>query len=327
MSLRVVFFGSSQNVFSRRFYEVLAKTGCEIVAVVDVPEARRSSTNPARDHEQYPGYREEAASGGVSVFEPDNPNVPEFVTAIGELRPDLFFAVGYMFRLRAEVLAVPRIVSANVHASLLPFYRGRSPVFWALRHGEPSSGLTIHAMDDQLDTGEVLYQVRVRTRKNDTVASLYDRIISQGVNLVPRLIADAHRSRLPRKSQAEGSGSYFSAPTEDDFRLDWSRPTEELRRWIVITPGQCFTAVRDHRIHFCDAKIAANPEQAAPGTLLKIGSAYCTIATGDGALRIGTIRLCSGEQMPMPKFCRQANLSVGHSLMDSIFEEAAFTKD
>ena len=171
--------------------------------------------------------------------------------------------------MKAEILAVPRIVSANVHASLLPAYRGRSPVFWALRHGEH-----VQRPDDPLDgrsawiTGDLLYQVRVRTRKNDTVASLYDRIIAKGVKLVPRLIADAERGRLPRKSQPESGGSYFSAAKEADFRLDWSRGSEELRRWISCTPGQCFTDVGGQRVFFLDAKIAANPREAAPGTLL-----------------------------------------------------------
>ena len=181
------------------------------------------------------------------------------------LKPDLFLAVGYMFRLKAEILAVPRLVSANVHASLLPAYRGRSPVFWALRHGEPYSGLSIHSMDQELDRGNLLYQVRVRTRKNDTVASLYDRIIAKGLKLVPKLIADAERGRLPRIATPESAGSYFSAAKEADFRLDWSRGTEELRRWIVITPGQCFTDVRGQRVFFLDAKIAANPKKAVAG--------------------------------------------------------------
>jgi len=206
MSLRVVYFGSSQNVFSRRFYEALSHTSCNIVAIIDVPPAKRSSTNVAKD-DGGSDYPQEAAQHGIPVHEPDNPNLPEFVEAMRSLKPDLFLAAGYIFRLKAEILAIPRIVSANVHASLLPAYRGRSPVFWALRHGEPYSGLTIHSMDDRLDAGDLLYQVRVRTRKNDTVSSLYARIIDRSVELVPRLIAAAERGRLPRQSQAGLPGS------------------------------------------------------------------------------------------------------------------------
>ena len=313
MTLRVVYFGSSQNVFSRRFYEALARTSCAIVGFVDVPPAKRSSTNTAREDGHASDPRE-AAGRGIPVYEPDNPNLPEFVETIRGLKPDLFLAAGYMFRLQAEILAVPRIASANVHASLLPAYRGRSPVFWALRHGETYSGLTIHLMDDRLDTGDLLYQVRVRTRKDDSVSSLYARIIDRSVKLVPRLIADAERGRLPRKSQAGMPGSYFSAAKEADFRLDWSRGAEELRRWITITPGQCFIDVRGDRIFPQDAKLAAIPQKAAPGTLLRIGLNGCTIAAGDSALRIDTIRVPSGESLPMRQFCRRLELSAGDCL-------------
>jgi len=316
MTLRVVYFGSSQTVFSRRFYEALSRTSCDIVAIVDVPPAKRSSTNAAKD-DGNSDYPREAARRSIPVYEPDNPNLPEFVETLRSLKPDLFFAVGYMFRLKAEILAVPRIVSANVHASLLPAYRGRSPVFWALRHGEPYSGLTIHSMDDRLDTGDLLYQVRVRTRKDDTVSSLYARIIDRGVKLVPRLIADAERGRLPRKSQAGAPGSYFSAAKEADFRVDWSRSSEELRRWVVTTPGQCFIDLRANRLFLQDARIAANPKRAAPGTLLRVASAGCTIAAGGSALRIVMVRPSSGEPMPISDFCRQLGLSVGDCIIDS----------
>jgi methionyl-tRNA formyltransferase len=322
MTLRVVFFGSSQNVFSQRFFAALAETSCEVAAIVDVPAAKRSSTNSSKGVGGS-NYAEDAVRRGATVHEPNNPNLPEFVAAIATISPDMFFAVGYMFRLKAEMLAVPRIVSANVHASLLPAYRGRSPVFWALRHGEPYSGLSIHSMDEQLDQGTLMYQVRVRTRKNDTVASLYDRIIARGLKLVPKLIADAEHGRLPRILASQSAGSYLSVAKEADFCLDWSHGGEELRRWIVITPGQCFCDVRGRRVFVLDAQIAANSRKAVPGTLLKIGSTACTIATGDGALRIGMIRLQPGEPVPMPQFCRQTGLTVGDRLGDSVVQEVA----
>jgi methionyl-tRNA formyltransferase len=321
MTLRVAYFGSSQNVFSQRFYEALAHASCDIVGIVDVPPAKRSSTNAAKDDGKS-DYPREAARCGIPVYEPGNPNLPEFVETMRSLRPDLFLAVGYMFRLQAEMLAAARIVSANVHASLLPAYRGRSPVFWALRRGEPYSGLSIHSMDDGLDTGDLLYQVRVRTRKDDTVSALYARIIDRGVKLVPRLITDAERGRLPRKSQAGMPGSYFSAVKEGDFRLDWSRSAEQLRRWIVTTPGECFSDFHGNRLFLRDARLAPNPHMAAPGTLLRIASTGCHIATGDCALRIVMVRPSSGEPMPMSHWCRQMRLSAGDSVV-SIAQEAS----
>jgi methionyl-tRNA formyltransferase len=312
--MKVVFFGSSQNTFSNRFYEALGQAACEMAAAVDVPPAKRSSTNPARNAEAT-DFARDAARRGLPVYEPANPNAPEFVAAVRSLAPDLFLAVGYMLRLGPEMLAVPRIVSANVHASLLPAYRGRSPVFWALRNGERYSGLTIHVMDDRLDTGDLLYQVRVRTRRDDTVASLYDRIIAKGLSLVPRLIADARRGRLPRKAQPTEGGSYFSAAREADFCVDWSEGAEKLSRWINITPGKCFATIRGERVYLWGAKVAARSlDMPAAGTLLKIAAAGCTIAAGQGAVRLGRVQLASGRQLSLSDFCRQAGLTAGDLL-------------
>jgi methionyl-tRNA formyltransferase len=313
MTLRVAFFGSSQNVFSGRFYEALTRTPCEIVAAVDVPVAKRASTNSVTQ-KHFMNFAENAVRNGVPVYEPADPNTPAFVSTMRSLAPDLFLAVGYMFRLRSAILATVRIVSANVHASLLPAYRGRSPVFWALRHGEHYSGLTIHAMDDRLDTGDLLYQVRVRTRKDDSVTSLYDRIIASGVKLVPRLVADATHTRLPRRSQPNGTGSYFSAANETDFRIDWTRNAEELRRWIVITPGQCFSIINQMKVCFLDAAIATNAQGAEPGTVLKIDRLGCTIATGSGALQFVHIELPTARQMPMAQFCQESGISIGDQI-------------
>ena len=180
--MRVVFFGSSPNIFSNRHYAALEQSPCDIVAVVDTPAKARSSTNTVRS--SFQPFTDKAVSSGIPVFEPNSPNEFDFVREIGRLEPDLFIAVGYIRLLKEDILSVPRVMAMNFHASLLPAYRGKHPVFWALRHGEKSAGLTVHAMDPHLDTGDILYQVRVRTRRRDTVAALYDRIMDASTRLV-----------------------------------------------------------------------------------------------------------------------------------------------
>jgi methionyl-tRNA formyltransferase len=313
MSLRAVFLGNSRNVFSQRFYQALADTPCEVVGVVDVPAGQHASTNRSTDAE--PGsYVAEAWRRRVPVFDPANPNVPDVVCGLGRLRPDLFLAVGYLHRLRAALLAVPRLLSANVHASLLPAYRGRSPVFWALRHGKRFSGLTVHAMDERLDTGDILYQVRVPTRQDDTVSSLYDRIVERGLTLVPALVADAARGALPRRPQPREGGSYFSAPTPEDYCVDWSRPAAELRRWVVATPGECYRDVAGRRVFFADASLAPSQKGATAGALLAVGNRACVVATGAGALRLNRVIVGQEGETTLAKFCERAGLGVGASL-------------
>jgi methionyl-tRNA formyltransferase len=315
MALRVVFFGNSESAFSNRHFQALWEAPCQVAGVVDVPPAKRSSTN-TRPPGDLPNFLGLAREQGVVAFEPASPNLPEFVQAMRELEPDLFIAVGYMNLLKEDILSVPRILAANFHASLLPAYRGKHPVFWALRNGERWSGLTVHAMDAGLDTGDILYQVRVRTRKRDTVASLYDRIMERSLELVLRLIRDAGQGKLHRRPQSELGASYYSSVSPEDFKLDWARDAEQLRRWIQTSPGQCFCEVAGQRLFFMDAdtQTLAGADRPSPGDLIRIGRTGCTVAAGKDALRLGRARLGQGGEKSMAQLCRELGLRVGNSL-------------
>ncbi len=316
--MKVVFFGNSQSVFSNRHFQALLETPCELIGVVDVPPSKRTSTNPATM--DFPSFVEVARQQGVPVFEPADPNLPEFVKAMSDLSPDLFVAVGYTNILKEQLLSVPRILAVNFHASLLPAYRGKHPVFWSLRNGERWTGLTVHVMDTGLDTGDILYQVRVRTHKRDSVATLYDRIMARSVNLVGRLIEDAEKGKLRRKPQP-GSGvalsrqhSYYSSVLEDDFRLDWSWDAEQMRRWISISPGQCFCDIAGRRVFFMDAEVVQRTSDVSHGVLLRIGRTSCTVAAGKDALRVRRVRIDQEGEKSMPQLCRELGLEQGASL-------------
>ena len=313
MALRTVFFGSSDSVFSNLHFAALQETDGETVAVVDVPVARRTSTN-TRTQAGAPDFVAYAREHGIPAFEPVSPNRPEFVQAMAELRPDLFLAVGYLNLLKAEILNVPRLLAANFHASLLPAYRGKHPLFWALRHDERWAGLTVHAMGSGLDTGGILYQVRVRTRRDDSVASLYDRVIARSLPLVGRLIADAEAGGLRPRPQDEAGASYYSSVTEEDFRLEWTRPAAQLRRWICVSPGQCFFDVAGQRVYVVAAELSPITKTAAPGTLLDIGRSICTVATGKGGLLLKSVRPQGGREQTAAAWCRGAGLQLNDRL-------------
>ena len=312
MALRVVFFGNSQSVFSNRHFQALADVPCELAAVVDVPPSRRTSTNPEVD--AFPSFVKTARQRNVPVLEPSSPNLTEFVAAMGRLAPDLLIAVGYSQVLGGQILAIPRLLPANFHASLLPAYRGKHPVFWALRNGERWAGLTVHVMDAGLDTGDIVYRVRVRTRAQDSVATLYDRIMDRSVNLVGLLVKDAEEGTLGPRPQPKDGASYYSSVDEDDFRLDWTRDAELLRRWIHTTPGRCFCDIRGSRLFFLDAQVVGRPSDELPGTLIRLEESFCDVATGKDALRVRSVRTNSGEIGSLHGLCRELGLEVGDSM-------------
>jgi len=309
----VVFLGNSESVFSNRHFAVLAEPWIDVVAVVDTPAATRTSTNPDRGGEIAP-FTEIARAEGVPIFEPDDPNTTAMVREFAALCPDVLVAVGYVKLLRPPVLEIPRLVAANFHASLLPAYRGKHPVFWALRNGERYAGLTVHVMDPHIDTGDILYHVRVRTRRRDSVAELYSRIMDRSVALVPRLVSDAAAGRLRPRTQENADASYFSSTTEDDFRLSWSVDGETLRRWICATPGRCWFQACGRPVRVQDAEIERGVFPARVGTIVKVGRGGCVLAVDGGALRLRSGCVDSGAVKPMSRICAELGLAAGDAL-------------
>lgn len=312
MALKVAFWGNSQSAFSSRHFGALLDVHCDLVAVVDVPPDRRESTNPLPAG--LPNFVQVAGRREIAILSPPSPNEPDFVEKMRTLAPDLFLAFGYALILKPPILAVPNLLAANFHASLLPQYRGKHPVFWTLRGNERWAGLTVHAMDPGIDTGDIIYQVKVRTRRDDTVAALYERIIERSVGLIGRLVADAENGTIPRRAQAAGEGSYFSSIGEEDFRLEWSWPTEQIRRYIATTPGKCFAKAAGERLYFYQAEKARGSSTGSPGTVLALGRTRCLVATGDGALWIRRAGPGGGQEQPMATLCRQLGLKVGDKL-------------
>jgi methionyl-tRNA formyltransferase len=309
-NLRVVFFGNSQSSFSNRFFFPLLDAPCDLVGVVDVPTTKRQSTNPWAAV-SLPSFVDEAIARGTPAFEPFNPNTPDFIGMLATFSPDLFLAAGYMFLLKPALLSIPRIVAVNFHASLLPAYRGKHPVFWALRNGERRTGLTAHVMDPSFDTGDILYQVRVRTRKTDSVSALYDRIIDKGVLLVPRLIADVMQGSLRHIPQPETGASYYSSVSDEDFQIDWTLSAQSLRRWIQTSPGECWQMVGSRRLYFMDAEVIRYPGALIPGELIHLGRYSATLDTGEDALAMRWVRPEGGDKRSLSQLCTELGLKVG----------------
>lgn len=313
MNVRVVFFGNSTSTFTARYFAALLNEPCELIAVIDVPAAKQDTTNPLAAG--LLNFVDEAQKRNIPTHQPPNPNTLTFFSELAKLDADLFLAAGYAIILKEELLNLPKLLAVNFHASLLPAYRGKHPVFWALRSGERWSGMTVHVMDPGIDTGDIIYQRKIRTQKDDTVAALYARIIDQSVDLVSRLISDAKKGCIPRQPQPKNGGSYFSSTTEKDFQIDWSWPADKIKRFVTITPGKCFTIVGNQKIFFFNAQVEPGKVTAPPGTLLNTKNKRAVVATGSGILSSSLIQIEEGEPESFAEFCRQEGLNIGDRLI------------
>ncbi len=311
----MVFFGNSSSSYSNWYFQAFVEAPCRLVGVVDAPPAARGLST-ALSTESSASFIAHARALAIPTFEPQTPNQPAFVAAVRALQPDIFVAAGYMGIFREEILAVPRVLAVNFHASLLPAYRGKHPVFWALRNGERWTGLTVHVIDRGVDTGDILYQVRVRTRRDDTVATVYARVFERTAWIPRQLILDVENNTLRRRPQPQAGATYYSSVREEDFILDWHLPAAQLGRMIRISPGRCFANVRGRRVFFWDGRAIADTSNAVPGSLLHVGRGAGTIKTGEGALRVQKVSVVETDKViPFARLCRQWDIQPTQQLV------------
>ena len=169
---------------------------------------------------------------GIPVITPDNPNTPEVTAQIRALQPDFFFSFYYREMLKRELLEIPKRGALNMHGSLLPKYRGRVPVNWAIIHGETETGSTLHYMTEKPDNGDIVAQLAVPILPNDTALQVFQKVtVAAEVGLdgvLPALLAD----KAPRIRQDLSKGAYFGGRKAEDGVIDWSQSAQAIHNLV-----------------------------------------------------------------------------------------------
>jgi methionyl-tRNA formyltransferase len=288
---RIVFFGYSE-----------AGSEC-----LDLLLARGDHVAALFTHEDAAGeniwFRAPAASArarGIPVFAPESVNTPEWRDRIASLRPDLILSVYYRHIIGTHILAMPRLGAFNIHGSLLPRYRGRAPVNWAVLHGEPRIGMTLHRMTARADAGAIVDQEGVDIGPRDTAAEAFRKVLPCATRVLARQIDALLAGRAPETPQDESLATTFGARRPEDGRIDWRRTTAQIFNLVRAVadpfPGAFTEPVPGSRLMVWWCEPAAAPRVAGavlaagataavvPGTILS--AAPLVVATGDGALEI-----------------------------------------
>ncbi len=313
---RVVFFGTAElAVASLQALATSEPLSFHVAAVVTQPDRPKGRAL----HLQPSAVKRLALSLNLPVLQPERCRAPEFVAQLGQMAPDLVVVAAYGQILPPALLAVPRLGCLNVHASLLPRYRGAAPIQWALLDGAEQTGVTIMRMDAGLDTGDILTQESVTLAPEEDAACLHDRLARLGAGLLVRTIPAYAAGRIvPRPQPAEGV-SYARKITKEDGHLDWSRPAAELeRRLRAFTPWPgAFTFVpaegRSVLLKVWRGRVVSLPAAVpgAPGTVLHADKRGVAIATGEGVLELTELQREGGRRMPAAEFLAGHSLPVG----------------
>lgn len=278
---RILFFGYSEVGFA--CLSLLIERGDNVVALVtheDSPHEKIWFKTPAVA----------ATEKGIPVFTPESVNTPEWREKIAALKPDLILSVYYRHMIGTKILALPPLGAWNMHGSLLPKYRGRAPINWAVLHGESRIGMTLHRMVKSADAGAVVDQEGVEIGPRDTAEQAFRKVLPCARAVLARQI-DALLAGAARETpQDEAQANYFSGRKPEDGRIIWTQTSRQIFNLIrAVTdpyPG-AFVDVGAARLMVWWAETdspAAHGRRGAPGEVLSV--APLVVATADGALEL-----------------------------------------
>jgi methionyl-tRNA formyltransferase len=258
-----------------------------------------------------------ASRHGLSVYQPETLKDPAIQHTLRTLAPDLMVVVAYGLMLPAAVLEIPRFGCINIHASLLPRWRGAAPIQRALLAGDDETGVTIIQMDRGLDTGKMLHQLVCPITHEDTAGTLHTKLARLGAQALIDVIGRIEGGTLAAVPQDEGRACYAAKIDKSEAELDWTQPAMVLERKVRAFnpwPVACTTLPPHGRLRVWQARALAAETGAAAGTLLHADRNGIDVAAGTGILRLLEVQLPSGRAVSAADFINAHALRTGVTL-------------
>ena len=260
--------------------EELLNAGYEIQAVF-------THRDKAGENIWFDSVAEFAGSRGIPVYAPESINHPVWINRIRAMAPDLIFSAYYRDIVKQEIIDIPRCGAVNLHGSLLPKYRGRVPINWAIINGETETGVTLHYMTARADAGDIIDQEKVAISDDDTAKTLFLKAVAAAKTMLKRTLPLLAAGKAPRKPQNDAEATTFGGRKPADGEIDWNKSAREVRNLVrAVTrpyPG-AFSFLGDRKCFFWSVKVVQNPANAAPGTV--ISADPLVIACGKDAIEV-----------------------------------------
>lgn len=301
--MRIIFVG--QAPFGAETLEKLIDNQETVVGVITTPEQpNQRQPNPVRLC---------AEKHDLPLLQPKRLKSPEAVTWVKNLAPDLLVLAFVTSFVPGEMIECARHGGINYHPSLLPKYRGGSAINWAVINGEAETGVSVHFIDEGVDTGPILLQEKVAIEPDDTVKSIYfGKLYPMGIRMMAEAVRLIREGKAVAVEQDESRASFQPVITAADTVIDWNRHTDEiynLIRGANPSPGAS-TALNGTTCRLFDAAIGEGT--GIPGEIIALNNDSITVATGDGAVNILVLQPVGSKKLPAPEFVEAHQVKCGH---------------
>jgi methionyl-tRNA formyltransferase len=308
--LRIIFMGTPR--FALPSLQILVDRSEQIAAVVTQPD------RPAGrgQHIVPPPIKELALKHHLPVLQPGKVRDSQFIAQIKELSPDLIVVVAFGQILPRSLLDIPPYGCVNVHASLLPFYRGAAPINWVLINGETETGVTLMLLDEGMDTGDMLLQEKLPIVPEDTVATLHDRLAQNGARLLGKALDELGSAGWTSIPQDHAKATYAPLLKKEDGLIQWQKSAREIHnqiRGMNPWPG-CFTYFNGKLLKVFAVEVGEQQAKETPGSIIEISESGITVATGTDSLILKEIQLEGKKRLSVEEFVKGKAIKAGDIL-------------
>lgn len=308
--MRVIFMGTPD--FATGTLEEIVLAGHEVVGVVtqlDKPKGRGKNLMPTP-------VKEVAMKYELPVYQPKKVREPEFVEILRSLKPDVMVVAAFGQIISKEILEMPKYGCINVHASLLPAYRGAAPIQWAVINGEKESGVTIMQMDEGIDTGDMIEKVVVPIAEDETGGSLFEKLSQAGAKLCVKVLKDLEEGKAVREKQPEESTTPYAKMIDKKMgAINWENSAKEIEQLIRgLNPWpSAYTKLQGKTLKIWRAAVLFEDSNDAPGQVVQVTKDSIVVQTGHGLLKILELQLEGKKRMDTASFLRGYTLKEGEN--------------
>lgn len=308
--MRIIFMGTPD--FAVGTLEEIIKAGYEVALVVTQPDKPKGRGGAV----QFPPVKECAIAHNLPVFQPEKVKETANIEYLRQFEPDMIVVAAFGQILPKAILDMPKYDCINVHASLLPKYRGAAPIQWAILNGDEFTGVTIQRMDIGVDCGDMIAKKQIRIAEDETGGSLFDKLAEVGATLCVETMERIEKGNVEYIPQDHEQATHVSMIDKELGNIDWTKPAVEIERLVRgLNPWpSAFTHLNSKTFKVWKAKVIAENSSMKPGTVCKVTKDSLEVQTGEGVLSLLEVQLEGKKRMEVDAFLRGCQIEEGTRL-------------